>query len=302
MPARNAGAFIKESIKSILNQSYKNLELIVVNDQSTDNTLEIIESINDRRLIVIDGPATGISDAFNTGLNFTKGKYFCRCDADDLYPLDRIEEQVNWLELHQNYIAVCGMFSSIDSKGRQLIQYNKDTISSCLDDVFNKGIVRTHFCTFMTRTEVLKEIGGCRAFFVTAEDIDLQFRLSEQGSIYFFAKNMYFYRLHEASITHSQANERRIFYEQTARDFHQQRLKTGSDDLQKGIVHEPPIKKIEKHSSFNQIKEQLISESWYWHKKKKKINAIFVALRVIKFFPFSLKSWKNLILVVLKVA
>lgn len=302
MPARNAGAFIKKSIDSILNQSYRNLELIVVNDRSTDNTLKIIESINDSRLIVIDGPASGISDAFNTGLSFAKGKYLCRCDADDLYPLERIEEQVKWLDLHQNYIAICGMFSSIDPKGRKLVQYNKDSISSCLDDVFTNGIVRTHLCTFMSRTEVLKKIGGCRPFFVTAEDIDLQFRLSEQGSIYFLAKNMYFYRLHEASITHSQANERRIFYEQTARDFHQQRLKTGSDDLQNGIVREPPIKKLENHSSVKQIIDQLISEAWYWHKKKQKIKAIVVAVRLIKFYPFSLKSWKNLILIILKVA
>lgn len=302
MPARNAGDFIKKSIESILNQSYQNLELIVVNDQSTDNTTKILESFLDERLRIVNGPATGISDAFNAGLKIANGQYLCRCDADDLYPMDRIEMQVKWLDAHPENIAVCGMFSSIDPKGRHLVQYNKDTVSESLDGVFAKGGVRTHFCTYMTRTNILKKIGGCRSFFVTAEDIDLQFRLSEQGSIYFLAKNTYFYRLHEASITHTQTNTKRLFFENKAREFHKQRMQIGTDDLQRGVPPELPVQTVEKHSSVNQIHEQLISESWYWHKKKQKLKASQIALKVIKFYPFSIKSWRNFIVIVLKIA
>lgn len=302
MPAKNAAVFIEKSILSILNQTYKNLELIIINDRSTDNTLEIIQSFDDSRIRVINGPGTGISDAFNTGLAQARGKYLCRCDSDDLYPADRIAEQVDWLETHPEYIAVCGMYSSIDTKNRHLVQYNRGTYSMNLDEKFADGVIRTHFCTFLTRTNVLKNIGGCRTFFVTAEDIDLQFRLSEQGSIYFIAKNTYLYRLHDFSITHNQNNCTREFYESIARKCHQQRLSEGIDDLQKNIIPEIPKATENRRSSENHILNQLISESWYWHGEKQKIKALNTAFKGVRIFPLAIKAWKNILMIGLKPA
>lgn len=300
MPAKNAAMFIEKSIHSVLNQTYSNLELIIINDRSTDNTLEIIQSIKDSRIKVVNGPGTGISDAFNTGLAAARGQFLCRCDADDLYPANRLETQVIWLTQHKEYIAVCGMYSSIDTKDKHLIQYNRDAKSINLDQKFSKGITRTHFCTFMTQTEVLKEIHGCRAFFETAEDIDLQLRLSQQGSIFFLAENFYLYRLHDLSITHTQSNGRREFFEKFARDCHQQRIEFGYDDLELGKTPTIPNLFSEPNKSNQQITNQLISESWYWHKQDNKKNAVKSAYRALKLDPMRWNVWKNLVVIFLK--
>ena len=300
MPAKNAGKYIKKSIESIINQDYSNFELIIINDNSTDNTLEVINQFNDKRIHVLTGNGAGIADAFNLGLENAKGKFFCRCDSDDLYPLDRLTIQVDWLEKNPNYIAVCGMYSAIDNKGRHLVQYLREAASQNIDNYFRKGQTITHFCTFMTKTVELEKLGGCRPFFVTGEDIDLQLRLSELGSIFFLPVNVYFYRLHNFSITHTQPNATREFYEQLARDCHKQRLDGLKDkvDMRSDIIF--PQIEDKPRTSDNKIINQMISESWYWHRKKNKGKAFFSALKIIRFFPLKLNVWRNVILVIFK--
>ncbi|MAX52589.1 MAG: hypothetical protein CMH22_11465 [Methylophaga sp.] len=301
MPARNAAAFIKTSIESILNQTYSNLELIIINDRSTDDTLEIIEQFDDDRIKVLPGNASGISNAFNLALSHAQGDYLSRCDADDIYPHDRIETQVNWLEEHSDYIAVCGVYASIDKKGRHLIQYHRDNESKNIDAEFLEQKTITHYCTFMTRTDSLRAIGGCREFFVTGEDIDLQLRLSGQGKIFFLSKNFYYYRLHDISITHTQSNSHRVFYESVARKCHRQRLLGQNDSVEQGIKMKPDMVMIdEPHNSSTKIFNQLLSQSWYWHKHSNKWRAVLEAAKLIKFYPFRFAAWKNILLIIIK--
>lgn len=301
MPARNAGDFIKQSIDSILRQTYSEFELIIIDDQSTDNTREVANGYKDSRIKIVDGPGTGISAAFNTGLDNANGDYFCRCDADDIYPEDRIEAQVKWLDKHMDYIAVCGMYAAIDKKGRNIIQYLRNSESRNIDAEFLQQKTSTHYCTFMTRTEALIAIGGCREFFVTGEDIDLQLRLSSQGKIFFLAKNFYYYRLHNLSITHTQSNSHRQFYESVARKCHQQWLLGRPDSIEQCVKMMPDnISNDEPRSSESKIFNQLISESWYWHKHVNKRRAVLQAMKVIKFYPFRYRGWLNVILIIFK--
>lgn len=300
MPAKNAGKFIKQSIESILNQSYQDIELIVINDKSTDDTLSIIKQFDDERISVIEGNSTGISDAFNLGLKHAQGEFFCRCDADDLYPFDRIASQVKWLRDNPDYIAVCGKYSTIDEKSRHLVQYLRGVQDQNIDDEFKLLKTITHFCTFMTHTSILRNIGGCRPFFVTGEDIDLQLRLSMEGKIFFLAQNFYYYRLHNISITHIQPNSKREFYEAIARKCHEQRQSGVKDSVDSGENLTPPEIGDKARKSENKIINQMISQSWYWHKNYQRKKAIYEAFRIVKFFPTSLLSWKNLLTIIMK--
>lgn len=300
MPAKNAGKFIKESIQSILSQSYQYIELIVINDKSTDDTLSIIKQFDDERISVIEGHSTGISDAFNLGLKHAKGEFFCRCDADDIYPPDRIESQVDWLTRNSDYIAVCGKYAAIDKKSRHLVQYLQDMEDRNIDNEFKLLKTITHFCTFMTYTSILRKIGGCRPFFVTGEDIDLQLRLSMEGKIFFLAQNFYYYRLHNISITHTQPNSKREFYESTARKCHQQRQAGEEDYVDRGEKLTPPEIGDKPRKSHKKLINQMISQSWYWHGKNDQRSAIKDAFRVVRFFPFRLESWKNLLMIIVK--
>lgn len=107
IPAFNAEDFILDCVHSVLNQSYRNLEVIIINDGSTDDTREVLESINDSRVIIINQENKGCSQAKNIGLQYSKGNFIQYLDADDYLSCDKIEEQVKVLKLNQNCTAVC---------------------------------------------------------------------------------------------------------------------------------------------------------------------------------------------------
>jgi glycosyltransferase involved in cell wall biosynthesis len=95
MPAYNTEITIFGSIKSILNQTYKNIELIIINDGSSDNTLEVISKIKDERIKIINNESNlGISKSLNLGILASNGDYIARMDSDDIAYSDRIQKQL----------------------------------------------------------------------------------------------------------------------------------------------------------------------------------------------------------------
>lgn len=95
MPAFNAAKFIEEAIRSVLNQTYSNWELLIINDGSTDETEEKIKQFIDSRIIYFKKLNGGASSARNVGLKNMKGDFFCFLDADDIYPSESIEARID---------------------------------------------------------------------------------------------------------------------------------------------------------------------------------------------------------------
>lgn len=300
MPMKNAEDYVADAISSVLKQSFDDFELIVVDDGSTDSSRKIAESFLDSRVSVIPGPKTGAADAFNTALMQAKGKYIANCDADDLYPEDRLSWQVNYLEQNKECDAVCGTYSTMDSKGTVITQFNCGEEPESLSKELLTGKTRTSFCTFLTKRDVLIGVEGCRGFFVTSQDIDLQLRIGECHNVRYEPKNTYFYRLHDCSITHSQASNKRVFFEQTARLFLQQRLNKGLDDLQRGSPPSVPSFEDLPSKSSVQIGGMLTSEAWRLHREGEKIKAIIKGGKVCMNMPFNLASWRNLAALIVK--
>ena len=119
MPVYNGEKFLKEAIESILNQTYKDFEFLIVYDESTDGTLSIIQEFQekDARVVLINGDKEGISGALNKGIKEAKGKYVARMDADDISLPIRFEKQISHM---QNLgLDICGGHSLlIDSDGK----------------------------------------------------------------------------------------------------------------------------------------------------------------------------------------
>lgn len=108
MPVHNGAAFIKEAVESILAQTYSHFEFIIVNDGSTDDTVECIKQFEDERIRLVSLPAkAGLVTALNTGVSHSAGSYIARMDADDKALPQRLEKQVLFMEQHQE-IGVCG--------------------------------------------------------------------------------------------------------------------------------------------------------------------------------------------------
>lgn len=103
MPAYNSGKYIVHSIKSILNQTYKEFEFIIINDGSTDNTEEIINTFKDSRIVYKKTENRGTSAAINSGLELASYEWIARIDSDDLNTRDRLEKQIEFLNHNPEY-------------------------------------------------------------------------------------------------------------------------------------------------------------------------------------------------------
>ncbi len=107
IPAYNAEQYILQCVHSVLEQTYSNLEIIIVNDGSTDGTLKLLQSIQDPRIVLIDQDNQGCSSAKNSGLERSTGNFIQYLDADDVLSLDKIEMQMHRINKSQDSIAVC---------------------------------------------------------------------------------------------------------------------------------------------------------------------------------------------------
>lgn len=100
MPVYNDEKHVKRAINSILSQSFKNFEFLIINDGSTDNTLTRINEIRDPRMVILNCTHRGVAEALNYGISKAKGKYIARMDSDDIAFEDRLYEQVKYLQNH----------------------------------------------------------------------------------------------------------------------------------------------------------------------------------------------------------
>lgn len=121
LPAYNAEAHLKEAIQSILDQTYLNFELLVINDGSTDQTREIISSFTDSRIQLIDNPHNlGLITTLNKGLQQAKGTYIARMDADDIALPHRLATQVTFLDSHPG-VGLCGSWIRTFGSGHSYV-------------------------------------------------------------------------------------------------------------------------------------------------------------------------------------
>lgn len=113
MPVYNSELYLKEAIESIVNQTYENFELIIIDDGSSDNSVSIVKSINSEKIkLVINEKNLGVSATRNKGLNLAKGEYIALMDSDDISLPKRLEIQVNFLETNLDYGLISSYYES----------------------------------------------------------------------------------------------------------------------------------------------------------------------------------------------
>lgn len=305
MPMRNAEWFVRASAESVLAQRDVNLELIVVDDGSTDRSATVVREIGDARVRIIDGPKRGISAAFNAGLAVATGEYLARCDSDDFFRPGRLARQRRWLDERPDFVAVGGGYSYLDARGRYGVDRIVDDGKSDVTDELRAGVGRSHMCAYLFRTAALRLVSGCREWFVTSEDADLQYRLAEFGRVGYDAFDAYGYRLHDSSITHTQKARQKQWFADVAQQFREQRRTSGADDLMRG---KPPVfNDSSDHADAveggrDELLELMIGKSWEHHRAGRRGDAMEVGQRAAKLRPTSFRAWKNLALLALKPA
>lgn len=301
MPLYNAERYVYTALQSILQEKHLPLEVIVVDDHSTDRSLREVKRIQDVRLRVLPNQGKGIAAAMNTGVAAAQGTYISRCDADDLYPRQRLLQQIEWLRQHPEVGAVCGGYNAINPAGKTVIQFECGKEIEEITEELQKGITRTHFCTFTVRTDLLRQVGGFRPYFVTAEDVDFQLRLGEISQVWYLPGLYYHYRVHDASVTHTKSSTEREFFDFIARELQQQRQTTGEDDVQRGCPPLPP-KRHDKGrlTASRHIQGFLLGQAWREFGNGNQRQALVTGLRSAMTLPSNISVWRSLLAMSLK--
>lgn len=295
LPVANVRDYLPDAARSVLNQSFADLELILIDDAGRAEELARESAAwNDARVRVLACDGKGIADALNTGLAAATGTIWCRCDADDLFPPDRLSNQVAFLHQHPEFGAVCGSMWAMSPAGAFLADMNGNYRTEEITDELRRGVARSSLCTWAVRMELMRGIGGFRRYFITAEDIDAQFRLAERSRVFYEARLAYHYRLHDTSTTHTQPNARRIFFDKIAREFQSQRLSGRRDDLERGCAASVPSEDSPAHDASSNTQLLLIGASWEKHRHGQKAEALRLGWQACRLRPANFAAWRSL--------
>jgi glycosyltransferase involved in cell wall biosynthesis len=204
MPVYNSGNFLREAIESILGQTLADLELIAIDDGSTDGSAAILESFRkkDPRVVVDHHSQNqGLNAALHSGLAHARGKYVARMDADDISISTRLEKQAAFLENHPEMDIVGSAVQMVDERA-----HNIGVLSAPLDEVAVHwaSIFSSPFmvATILFRRSVAVEHNiQYRGTMQRAADLDFLVRFLEYAHGVNFAEPLYIYRIHTTSIT-----------------------------------------------------------------------------------------------------
>ncbi len=241
MPAYNASAFLAQAIECILSQTYQNIELLIADDASTDNTRNLIEAYaqKDTRIKLCHNKTNlGYLKTWNNLIAQAKGDFIAFQDADDFSDLSRLQLQFEFLTRHFEIALVGTNFSYIDARGDKSVSTSQyptghEEISKKIPDLIP-------FCgsSIMIRREVYDTIGGYREYFdrIGAEDYDWILLAMEKFKVANLPAVLYYYRLSQNSVTRTFTynGRRKLFASQIVKELYEQRQKNGIDYLQTG--------------------------------------------------------------------
>ncbi len=209
MTVYNAEAHLEAAVKSVLDQTYKDFEFLIINDASTDLTLDIIYSFRDDRIVVFNNEKNlGQTASLNVGLRHAKGKYIARMDADDISYHDRLEKQVEFMKKYPDCAVVGSDMDIIDINGNKKgVQKFPKTFSEIFLSIFYATPI-SHISALM-KGDIILRIGGYDEDFKVVQDYDLWSRLIRAGyKLMNLKKTLVAGRVHENSVFAMEANKK----------------------------------------------------------------------------------------------
>lgn len=266
LPAYNAAPYIREAVDSVLNQTYTDFELLVINDGSTDNTLEILKSYTDPRLRIIDQQNMGLVKTLNKGLSLADSKWIARFDADDVCYPERLQQQMDFLESNPDYILVGSEADYMDEAGNFIFTYKFRYYED--EEMRANGFRQCpviHSAVTFSRQAVL-DAGGYDDDAITFEDHLLWRKLSAYGKMKNLPVPLIKVRFNADSVTIDEKWRGKEFQELKARSI--EAGKVSPEDL-------VTLKDILKKQNFTAYKKaayhSMLGKKFLWNQHKPKM-------------------------------
>jgi GT2 family glycosyltransferase len=218
IPVHNGEKYLAQAIESVLGQTFRDFELLIVDDGSTDSSAAIIRrfALQDRRVRVLTQENLGVAAAGNRGLHEARAEWVARLDADDVFLPEKLERQVAFLRRNPDAKIVGTLACFINHAGKPLGLVGTEGPHTPAEYYRligeNRPICFVNSSTLMYRETVLA-LGGYRDPFAPAEDVDLWIRMAEQQHLMLkVPEPLLLYRLHGASLTMTQNARQRLLH------------------------------------------------------------------------------------------
>lgn len=202
MPVYNCVAYIEDAVSCVLNQTFTDFELLIIDDASTDGTTTILKKFTDTRIKLILKPVNqGVSSAVNDGFRLAKGKYIARMDGDDVIVKERLEKQVDILDNNPN-IYICGSLVQYFGNSNSVVSF-KETHEEIITELLL-------YCSICMGASMFRRKELSSYFFdenkKSGEDYDFWTKVAWLGEIYNIQEVLLLYRMHDnqASKQHKQ--------------------------------------------------------------------------------------------------
>lgn len=207
MSVYNGERYLRQSVDSVLHQTFEDFEFIIVNDGSIDKSAEILAGFEDSRIVLLKNPKNiGLPSSLNRALEVSRGEIIARHDADDTSEPNRFAEQVSYLERHPE-IGVLGSYMAvIDEAGKLQYTYELPQSSGMImwNFFFGRSIAHP---TVMYRKRVIEETGPYDPTFKYTEDLELWTRLVGTTGFANLNRSLYLYKDRVDSISHTKQEE-----------------------------------------------------------------------------------------------
>ena len=250
MPAYNASIFIAEAIESILNQTSQEFELLIIDDGSIDDTIEIVNRYcgQDQRVRLIQIDHAGISHARNVGTQTSSYPWIAVMDADDIALPKRLEVQIAAAEARPNVVAWGTYAHHISSTGTLLsLQQQGPTMEEDYEQLIRCGeIPFIIHPTALIKKEILVEIGGYSSKFPLAVDFELFSRIIHRGSVLALPEPLLLYRVHEGSASMQKFFRQQFFARYIVARHQTQLAGTRLPEIEEFTQHEKDLPLISK--------------------------------------------------------
>jgi glycosyltransferase involved in cell wall biosynthesis len=202
LPVYNAARFLPDCIQSLLNQTLIDMQIVAINDGSTDGSGDILNHYAraDRRIEVHHRPNRGLVPTLNEGIELCQREFIARMDADDVAAPHRLEMQFNYLRSRPGTVALGSAIQYLGPGGLTAVRTHPPLKPSVIREKLPRSNCISH-PTVMLRRSAVKAVGGYRALYIHAEDYDLWLRLRSLGELENLPEVLLYYRVHENQIS-----------------------------------------------------------------------------------------------------
>ncbi len=284
MTVYNTAPYLEAAVESVLAQTFADFEFIIVDDGSTDRSIQILRGFEQRdpRIRLVSRPNTGIVRAANEGIALARGRYLARMDSDDRCVPHRFAAQVRYLDEQPDCVLVGSRVMIMDPYGSPVSETKQKLTHDEIDaELLSSGggwaLVQP---STMMRTETVRAVGGYRGKFNINEDQDLFLRLAERGRVANIAEPLLWYRRHYRSVSHTQYEQQAQIRDSIVREAYERRgLQMPADVEFK--PWQPPA-----------WREQVRAWGWAAMKAGNLSVARKHALSAVKAAPLSAGAWK----------